>query len=113
MARRRNKGEERDVARERVERLVALADEALLAGLPDRAHRYAELAWRVKTRYQLRGTALDGRACRACRAFLRPGLTSRVRLTGGKRSVTCLRCGTVRRRTIPPRRKAAPSGPGG
>jgi ribonuclease P protein subunit RPR2 len=94
---RRDKGDERRIARERVARLVALAEEEARAGREERAHRYAELSWRLKTTYQLRGSAIDGRVCRACRAFLAPGRTSRVRLTGGKRSVTCLRCGAVRR----------------
>lgn len=97
---RRNKGAERAIAIERIVRLVALAEEAARAERQDRADRYADLAWRVKTTYQLRGTPLDGRVCRACRAFLVPGRSARVRLTGGRRSVTCLRCGTVRRRVL-------------
>lgn len=97
---RRNKGEEKVIARERVARLVALAEEAARAGRLDRADRYADLSWRIKETYQLRGSAVDGRACRACHAFLLPGLTARVRLSGGKRSVTCLACGHVRRRLL-------------
>ncbi len=97
---RRNKGEERDVARERVARLVDLAQEALRAGRRDRADRYAQLAWRVKTRYQLRGLALDSRVCRGCFAFLQPGVTSRVRVREGRRVTTCLACGRVRRKVL-------------
>lgn len=104
---RRNKGEERAIARDRVARLVELAEEALRAGRDERAHRYAELAWRVKTTYQLRGTAIDGRACRACHAFLQPGRTSRVRLTGGRRTATCLRCGAMRRTPLTAARRPA------
>jgi ribonuclease P protein subunit RPR2 len=100
---RRNKGAEKSIAHERVDRLVALAEEALRAGDAPRAHRYAELAWRLKLTYQLRGSAIEGRACRACHAFLQPGATCRVRLTEGKLSVTCLTCGHVRRRPIAPR----------
>ena len=105
---RRNKAQERAIARERVERLVALAEEATRAGRRDRADRYADLAWRVKTTYQLRGSPIDARACRACRAFLVPGRTARVRLTGGRRSVTCLACGHVRRKVLAPPRDEAP-----
>lgn len=97
---RRNKGEERVIARERVARLVDLAQEAARGGRVDRANRYADLAWRVKTTYQLRDSDIDARICRACRAFLAPGLTARVRLTGGRRSVTCLACGHVRRKLL-------------
>jgi ribonuclease P protein subunit RPR2 len=104
---RRNKSEEREIARERIARLVALAEEAVRAGRFDRAHRYAELAWRIKTTYQMRGSAIDGRACRECHHFLAPGSTSRVRFSGGKRSVTCLGCGAVRRTPIARRGVAA------
>lgn len=97
---RRDKGAEKSVAHERVDRLVALAAEAVREGRPDRAHRYAALAWRIKLTYQLRGSAVDGRACRACHGFLQPGATCRVRLTEGKLSVTCLACGHVRRRPL-------------
>lgn len=100
---RRDKGEERRIALERIARLGELARDALRAGHAERAHRYADLAWRIKTTYQLRGTAMDGRICRACRAYLAPGATSRVRLTGARRSVTCLRCGAVRRTGLPPK----------
>lgn len=96
---RRDKALEKEIARERIERLVALADQALRVGLLGRAMRYGDLAWRIKTTYQLRGSPVDGRLCRACHAFLGPG-TMRVRLTRGKRSVTCLRCGAVRRRPL-------------
>lgn len=96
---RRNKREERDIARERVERLVGLADAAIVAGRLDRAARYGELAWRVKTTYQLRKTAIDGRRCRACGAFF-SGATRRVRVRDGIRVTTCLACGAVRRRPL-------------
>lgn len=102
---RRNKGEEKQIARERVVRLVELAEEALRMGLVLRAGRYGEIAWRVKTTFQLRGSPVDGRLCRACHSFLGPG-TARVRFATGKRTVTCLRCGEVRRRPLRPRARA-------
>lgn len=100
---RRNKRQEKDVAFERVDRLALLADAALAAGRVDRANRYADLAWRVKTTYQLRGSAIDGRRCRSCGAFLAPS-TARVRLRDGKRVVTCLACGAARRRVLAARK---------
>lgn len=100
MARRRNKGQERDIARERIERLLGLATEALREGRGDRADRYADLAWRIKLRYQLSDSGVERFVCRACHAFLLPGVSSRVRLTRGKRSVTCLGCGETRRRPL-------------
>jgi len=94
---RRDKKAERDVARERIGRLMALAERAVVARHVERAHRYADLAWRVKTKYQLRRTGAEPRICRECHAFLAAGSTARVRLTGGKRTTTCLCCGAVRR----------------
>ena len=107
---RRNKGEEREVAAERVARLVELAAEALRVGRRERADRYAQLAWRVKTRYQLRRTPLDARICRKCFAFLAPGVTSRVRLRGGRRVTICLACGASRRKVLSPGAASAPRG---
>lgn len=104
---RRNKGEEKAIARERIERLVTLADQAMRQGLLARAMRYGDLAWRIKTTYQLRPSPIDRRVCRNCHAFLGPA-TTRVRLTRGKLSTTCLRCGHVRRRPLGPR-AAAPA----
>jgi ribonuclease P protein subunit RPR2 len=105
---RRNKGEEREIARERIAHLADLAHEALRAQRPDRANRYAELAWRIKTTYQMRGSAIDGRVCRACHAFLVPGVSSRVRLRDGRRSTTCLACGVVRRKVLPRASRSIP-----
>ncbi|HUR70200.1 MAG TPA: hypothetical protein VM370_13230 [Candidatus Thermoplasmatota archaeon] len=102
---RRNKREERDVALARIARLVALAEQALAAERPDRVARYCELAWAVKTTYQLRGTAIDGRRCRRCGAFF-SSRTVRVRVRDGVRVTTCLACGSIRRRPLAPRPSA-------
>ncbi len=100
MARRRDKHEERRIAESRINRLVELADAAVHVGRTDRADRYGEIAWRVKMKYQARGTAIDTRICRACHHFLAPGVTARVRLTHGRRCITCLACGVTRRKTL-------------
>lgn len=88
-----------------------LADEAVRQGRPDRAARYGELAWRVKTTYQLRSTPIDKRRCRACGAFL-SGRTMRVRVRDGIRVTTCLACGATRRRPLRSR-KASKDDEGG
>jgi len=99
MARRRNKSEERDIAEARIGRLLSLAREAAKAE-PGRADRYAGLALRVAQRYQTGLPAAAKReACRKCGAY-RTSATSRTRLRAGRVSVTCLRCGTVRRRPL-------------
>jgi ribonuclease P protein subunit RPR2 len=87
-----------EVARERVEHLLDLAERAAREGRTDRAARYGELAWRVVTRHTLDAPdRLKARVCRGCKVFLLPGATARVRTTGGKVSTTCTECGHVRR----------------
>jgi RNase P subunit RPR2 len=101
MAKRRDKGEERQLAERRIRTLLSLARSEHLAdrgsALPD---RYAALSLRVAQKYQT-GLPRDAKAqvCRACGAYRTPS-TSRTRLTGGRLSVTCLRCGAVARRPL-------------
>lgn len=97
-----SKAERRRIGIERVERLLSLAEQAALEGRLDDAHRYSELAWRVKTRNLVPMLpALRTQVCRGCRAFLLASRTARVRVTGAKVSTTCLRCGRVHRRPLP------------
>jgi ribonuclease P protein subunit RPR2 len=100
------KAERKKIALERAERLLELADEAFRER-PELSHRYAELAWKLKTRYRLRlPPRLKRKICRKCRAFWVPGATCRVR-TRAKREhvvITCLRCGYQRRVPYRPRK---------
>lgn len=112
MARRRDKAREGRIAEERVPRLLELAEAAARAGRWDRAHRYADLAWRISLRHQLgAGVATRGRVCRRCRSFLVPGATARVRLREGRVVRTCLVCGAVRRRVTRDAAAARPAAP--
>ncbi|MCA1813047.1 MAG: ribonuclease P [Halobacteriales archaeon] len=95
---RRDKAEERRIARERIARLLSLAQERARAGDLPKADRYAHLARRVGQKYVVRlGRTERLQVCRGCEAYLLPGKTSRVRTTEGKVSVTCLRCGRIAR----------------
>lgn len=95
---RRDKAEERRLARERIDRLFQLAEAQALAGRLDRADRYAQLARRVGMRYVVPlGRAHRRRVCRECGAYLLPGRTARVRAREGKMALTCLKCGAVKR----------------
>lgn len=112
---RRDKAEERTIARGRIARLFQLAEAAAREGRLDLAHRYVTLARRLGTKHVVRlGRDQRRRVCRACGAFLVPGRTSRVRARGGKMTQTCLACGAVRRfgygREQLARRRASPSG---
>ncbi len=62
------------------------------------ARRYVALARQVSTRHRIRIPKPYKRFyCRKCDSLLVPGKSSRVRLTRGKVSITCLECGSVRR----------------
>lgn len=101
MARRRKKGAEKGIARERIHALLDRADAE--AGGPDAdlADRYAQLARRVAMRYQLPlGPAAKARLCRTCDSHQTPGRTRRVRIHAGRIVATCLRCGAVTRRPL-------------
>ncbi|MHB8603670.1 MAG: ribonuclease P protein component 4 [Thermoplasmatota archaeon] len=106
MARRRDKSRERDIAAERIRVLMREAESAARAARPDRANRYALLARKLAMKHELGSTReMRGKICRACNGFLAPGVTSRVRLTGGRITTTCLQCGNVRRRPMAARPK--------
>jgi ribonuclease P protein subunit RPR2 len=84
------------VARERIDLLMAEADRAALSGRIELADRYVELARRVGMRYNVRvPTAHKRKYCRGCYGYLLPSVTSRTRFQRGKVVTTCLRCGHV------------------
>ncbi len=82
--------DERTIARERIDRLAALAREAAADGESDRARRYVRRARRIGERHRL---ALPRRferfTCDACDAYLLPGRNARVRTRSGHVVVTC------------------------
>lgn len=100
MARRRNKGEEKQIARRRVHTLLSAARDEALGPDTDLADRYARLARRVAMRYQLT-LAPDQKTqvCRDCGAYRVPAHT-RVRVHRGRIVTTCLACGSIRRRPL-------------
>jgi len=96
-------GELRNLAEKRIERLLKLAGE-VFRQYPERADRYVELAWKIKTRYNVRlPSHLKRKFCRKCLSFWVPGFSCRVRLHSGRVNITCLRCGRVVRLPYRPR----------
>ncbi len=95
-----NRSHVHDIARQRIERLFLLAQEVAKSDLC-LADRYVELALRISMRTRVRiPRELKRSVCRKCKAFLYPGITSRVRMHARRSphvSVTCLNCGAVRR----------------
>lgn len=90
----------KSIALERVKKLLALAS-SIFEENPDLANRYTELAWKIKTRYNLRLPPQQKRKfCRKCRTFCIPGKTCRVRLRSSRPPhivITCLECDYKRR----------------
>lgn len=98
------KAEHKRIATERVERLFELA-EGIFSKRPELADRYVQLAWRLKTRYNLRlPPHLKRKFCRKCLSFWRPGVSCRVRVQSGCVFITCLRCGRITRLPYKPKR---------
>lgn len=85
-------------ARERMEILLTHARNQALSGNIEYSHRYVNHAMKIGMRYNIRmPSAFHGEFCRKCRFYLMPGRTSRIRLTRGKLTSTCLHCGNLRR----------------
>jgi ribonuclease P protein subunit RPR2 len=101
------------IAGERIHRLFALAEAEArrrASGLPN---RYVALARRIGTRYNVRVPAEYRELyCRRCSIYWVEGRTVRTRLRAGRRSRTCLGCGSVVRRVLAPPELSAAS-PGG
>ena len=100
----KNKQQAGEIARERVDILMAAAGKAAgeLGNGPSFARRYVHVARKIAMKMR---TPLDPQAtrrvCKKCDSYLLDGTTARVRLQGkGKNAhvvVTCLQCGNENR----------------
>lgn len=101
VARRRNKGEEKRIARTRVRILLQRARDEALGPDPDLADRYAKLARRIGRRYQ---SPLfpdqKVQVCKGCETFRIPGKNSRTRIHANRLITTCTACGRIDRRPL-------------
>lgn len=94
----RKKGQERRIARERIDELFRLAEVEALKDNRERANRYVDLARRIGMRYNVRlPSEHKRRMCKECHAYLLPPKTSRVRVGGSRVVTTCLSCGAIMR----------------
>lgn len=95
MARKRvSKSDASKIASERISILLSRSRTETLNGREDRARRYVSLARRIGRRTQ---TPVKGEFCKECNSRLIPGINCRVRITGGKKTITCLGCGNIKR----------------
>ncbi|WP_370574678.1 ribonuclease P protein component 4 [Methanomethylovorans sp.] len=87
----------KDLAMERIQRLFELAD-AEFSSNPIRSDEYVLLARKIGMRYLVRfPRELKVRFCKSCGSYLVPGGNCRIRLKGRYITITCLKCGNVRR----------------
>ncbi len=92
---RRNKEEERAIARRRI---ATLFEQAQMSGDEALSRRYVVMARRISTKYRVRiPPQFRRRYCRSCNAFWVPSKTVRVRITGSKVVYSCLSCGAKAR----------------
>lgn len=103
------RGRIKDIARQRIARLYALATDAVRKGEKEFARRYVRLAIEISHKAAIRPPLYFRRGyCRRCFVPLIPGLTARYRLVsegkGSRVVVTCLECGWRRRYMIKSRR---------
>ncbi|HEC87542.1 MAG TPA: hypothetical protein ENI49_06760 [Thermoplasmatales archaeon] len=109
MARRRTfreKAMQRKIARERIDILFHLAEDAAKKHRFDRADRYVEIARKIGMKYLVPiPKQYKYLFCKNCHRFMLPGVTCRVRTNRGKLVVSCTYCNAHRR--IPLREKAS------
>jgi len=84
------------IGEERISILAGLSKEALADGNKERARRYVSLAVKIgrKTKAKI---PVEFKYCKKCMIPLVPGVSSTVRLTGGKVVTTCIECGALKR----------------
>jgi len=87
----------RSVAEERINILLKEA-EKVYSEHPERSHRYAELAYKIKLKHQIKlSSELKKRLCKKCRKFMVPGINSRIRIHNSRLIYTCLECNNIQR----------------
>ncbi|MDG6923292.1 MAG: RNase P subunit [Nitrososphaerota archaeon] len=95
------KQQRRKIASEQIDRLIecAILERRTRSGL---ALRYADMAWKLSTRFNVRLGARRLLFCRKCKEFITPADTARVRLSKKRKSLnfTCLRCQSTYRKII-------------
>lgn len=97
-ARKKKKAIIKDIAYQRIQLLLNLAEDEARQSHLEQSNRYAYLARKIGMRYRIRlPRELKRRICKRCNSYLLPGKTSRVRLKGVNVTVTCLNCGNQMR----------------
>lgn len=89
----RKKGKEREIAHQRIVRLLKMADE-IYRNDRELALAYGDLARRIAMRYRVRiPKEFKWRFCKHCKKFLHPGVNMRVRVRSKRMPHIVLKCG--------------------
>ena len=87
----------KDLAKQRIEQLFGLAEDAYKS-YPERSNRYVSLARKIGMRYRVRiPREYKQRICKQCHSYLVPGSNARFRLRERYVTVTCLNCNKLMR----------------
>lgn len=96
---RRKPGWQKDIARERIDILFALAEKEFKKHR-ERSKRYVQLARKIGMRYNVKiPENLKGSFCKLCNSYLKLGVNCRVRTNPAQKAVImkCLECGKITR----------------
>ena len=94
---RNNNPKTEKIAQERVKKLINRARKVFDEN-PELANHYVDLAWKIKTRYNLNlPKKIKLKFCRKCQTLWVPKKTCRFRLNSSKLVVSCLNCGNQKR----------------
>ncbi|MDH2904771.1 MAG: hypothetical protein PXX82_00220 [Methanomassiliicoccales archaeon] len=88
--------EARRIARERIEKLFAMAKQLAREGTKERSRQYVGLARRIGMKLDI-PVGHRREYCRNCNSILIPGVTSRTRIVRGRAVITCFNCGKASR----------------
>lgn len=84
------------IGADRIDRLLALSEEAVRNGRDDRARRYIEIAMGISGKTRVR-MPKEKRFCKNCHLPMMPGVNCTVRLSEHKVVTRCDACGEIRR----------------
>jgi len=93
------KGDAKDIARDRIDRLFELAEQQAISGNQKLSKRYVSLALRMGERHKVRA-GHKRTYCPSCHSYFVPSANMRVRMTGKRITITCLSCGRIVRYPI-------------
>jgi ribonuclease P protein subunit RPR2 len=100
MERGRKPAWQKNIAEERIDILLGLAERELKKHV-DRSRRYIELARKIALRYNIRlAKEQKKKFCKNCNTLLVPGVTSQVRVDKNFIIIKCLKCDKIYRYRI-------------